>query len=85
MATDLTLLKRVLADRTGKFEGNSWRDDGIWHSTRTLTMGRNRSRDRSRVDRNRWWRWLGLFTYFWMFYNTKVNIQSIRDIENAMN
>ena len=81
VATDLTLLKRVLADRTGKFKRNSWRDDSIWCITRFLKG----TRDRTRVNRNGWWRWSGLFTYFWMFYNVKVNIQSICDIENAMN
>ena len=80
VVTNLTLLKRALADRTGKFEGNSWWDNGIWRYTRSLTMGR----DRTRANRNRWWRWLGLFTYIWMYCNTKVNIQSISDIENAM-
>ena len=80
VATDLTLLKRMLGDRTGKFEGNSRRDNGIWCSTRSLMMGR----DRTWADRNGRWRWSGLFTYFWMYCNVKVNIQSIRDIENAM-
>ena len=80
VVTDLTLLKRALADRTGKFEGNFQRDDGIWRSTRSLTMGR----DRTRTDRNGQWRWSGLFTYFWMYCNVKVNIQSISDIENAL-
>ena len=85
VVTDLALLKKVLADRTGKFEGNSWRDNSIWHMTRSLMMGQRGMRDRTRMDRNRWWRCLALFTYFWMYYNMKVNIQSIHDIENAMN
>ena len=85
VGTDLTLLKRALADRTGKFEGDSRRNNGIWHMTRSLTMGWRGTRDRTTADRDRWWRWLGLFTYFWMYYNMKVNIQSIHDIENAMN
>ena len=74
VATNLTLLKKVLADRTGKFEGNSQRDDGIWRMTRSFMMGWRGTRDRTRVDRNRWWRWLELFTYFWMYYKMKVNI-----------
>ena len=80
MVTNLTLLKRALADRTGKFERNSWWDNGIWRCTRSLKMGW----DRTRADRNGRWRWSGLFTYFWMYCNVKVNIQSISDIENAM-
>ena len=52
VATDLTLLKRALANRTGKFEKNSWRDDSIWHTTRFLKG----TRDRTRVDRNGRWR-----------------------------
>ena len=36
--TNLTLLKGVLANMTGKFEGNSWRDNGIQCSTGPLTM-----------------------------------------------
>ena len=63
VTTDLTLLKRALANRAGKFKGNSRRDNGIWGSTRSLMMGR----DRTRADRNGWWRWSGLFTYFWMY------------------
>ena len=52
VATDLTLLKRALADRTGKFKGNSQRDNGIWCNTGSL-MGWRGTRDRMRVDRKR--------------------------------
>ena len=67
VVTNLTLLKGALADGTREFEGNSWRDDGIQYSTRSLTMGQRGMRDRTRADRERRWRWLGLFTYFWMY------------------
>ena len=48
-------------------------------------MGQRRTRDRTRADRKRQWRWLGLFTYFWMYKNMKVNFHSVGDIENVIN